>query len=180
MTNSFTSIHLKCRIFFAVLPLFILSCTHARKSILSNEKNQYDVGHITFDESLDDPNFRLCDSLNIFEYYNTDSHFKDNKDKISHYFLQHFSPAPDAPKQSGYITVKFIINCNGVTGRFRVFQMDSSYRSFTFDKRVSDQLLNLTKGLKGWKPAFYEGKVYDSYQYITFRLRNGNIISISP
>jgi len=180
MTNSFTSIHINCSIFLAVLPLFILSCTHAQQSTLSIEKNQYEVGHITFDESLDDPNFHLCDTLNLFQYYNTDSHFKDNKDKISHYFLQLYKPVTDIPQQCGYLTVKFIINCNGVTGRFRVFEMDSSYRSFAFDKRISDQLLNLTKALKGWKPAFYEGKVYDSYQYITFRLRDGKIIRINP
>jgi hypothetical protein len=165
---------------FLLFPLFFLSSTYAQQPIPGNDKNQFEVGHITFDAVLDDTSFHICDSTNLFQYYNTDSYYKSNKDKIAQYFLQRFTPISNTPHQNGYITVKFIINCNGVTGRYRVFEMDSSYQSFTFDKRISEQLLNLTKALKGWKPAYYKGKVYDSYQYITFRFRDGKIISISP
>jgi hypothetical protein len=41
-------------------------------------------------------------------------------------------------------------------------------------------LMDLVKQLRGWQPAVYKGKIYDSYQYITFRIRNGKIISITP
>ena len=162
------------------LTFFTLTASFAQKPS-SIDKPTRNVGDILFDKSLDDSDFHVCDSSGVFQYYNTDSYFLDNKDSFRRYFFSRFNPVPaTTPEQSGYVTVKFIINCDGMTGRFRVLEMDSSSRPFTFDKRISGQLLSLVRAWKNWKPAKYKGRFYDSYQYITFRMRNGSIISISP
>lgn len=138
------------------------------------------VGDIAFDPSVDDPAFRLCDSARVFQYYNTESYFLDHKDSIRRCFLSRFIPVAGVKGQSGFITVKFIINCDGLTGRYRLSEMDSSYQPYHFDPMVSGQLLSLVKGLSHWEPALYKGRYYDSYQYITFRMRDGHILTISP
>ncbi len=121
----------------------------------------------------------MFDSSRVFQYYNTQAYFLDNKDSLRRYFLDGFKPG-DAKGPSGYVTVKFIINCSGMTGRFRLLEMDSAYQPGHFDARMTGQLLSLVKGWKNWKPPHYKGKFYDSYQYITFRISNGKVISISP
>ena len=138
------------------------------------------VGDIPFDSRLDDSSFHLCDTAIVFQYYNTGSYFLKNKDSLGRYFLSQFIFVPEAARESGYITVKFVINCKGLTGRFRVYGMDSGYQAARFNERLSGELLSLVKHWKFWEPASYGGKIFDSYQYITFRIRNGNIISISP
>jgi hypothetical protein len=139
----------------------------------------HSVGDIPFDPTLDDSAFHLCDSLHVFQYYNTTAYFLINKDSLRRYFLSGFKPG-NARGVSGYITVKFIINCSGMTGRFRLLEMDSTYRLAHFSDDITGQLLSLVKGWNNWKPSHYKGKFYDCYQYVTFRIRNGKIISISP
>ncbi len=138
------------------------------------------VGDIPFDSLQDDPAFIVCNPKQVFQYYNTISYYKDHKKEIVQYLLANFRTQDSFQDQNGYLTVKFIINCHGNTGRFRLLEMDSSYQPTHFREGVSQQLLSLVKQLSGWQPAVYKQKVYDSYQYITFRIRNGKIIRISP
>jgi hypothetical protein len=138
------------------------------------------VGEIPFDSLQDDPQFTVCNEKKVFQYYNTGSYYKDHKNEIVKYLLGHYKPEDNFGDQHGYLSVKFIINCKGETGRFRLFEIDSNYQPASFNKALSGQLLSLVKQLHGWQPAVYKEQVYDSYQYITFRIRNGKIISITP
>lgn len=137
------------------------------------------VGDIPFDPSKDDPGFIVCDTQYVLQYYSTASWYKDNKKEIAQFLTSRFTPS-DTLYQTGYITIRFIINCKGETGRFRMYELDSSYQAFHFSKKISGQLLQLVKQVKGWQPAKYDNHVFDSYQHIIFRIRNGKIISISP
>ena len=162
------------QLFFTLLFLIcIMSAAFAQ------QVRKPDVGDIAFDPNLDDTAFHVCGDY-AFQYYNSASYYKNHKDSISAFILQQYHPPVNGANQSGYVTVRFIINCQGQTGRFRVFEMDSSYQPFVFDKVISSQLLNLVKSVKSWRAAAYKGSFYDSYQYICFRIRNSKIISISP
>jgi hypothetical protein len=169
------------RIFMCLLVAFsfLSSTAQPPSSPPSPRLPSHAVGDIPFDPALDDSAFHLCDSSRVFQYYNTEAYFLDNKDSLRLYFLNWFKPG-DVKDPSGYVTVKFIINCSGMTGRFRLLEMDSTYQPVHFDDLITGQLLSLVKGWKNWKPPHYKGKFYDSYQYITFRIVNGKIISISP
>lgn len=138
------------------------------------------VGDIPFDSLQDDPAFVVCNPELVLQYYNTNAYYKDHKKEITKYLLDNFSTQDSFLNQDGFLTIRFIINCKGNTGRFRLFEMDNDYQPVHFKKALSQQLLGLVKQLSGWQPAVYKQKVYDSYQYITFRIRNGKIISISP
>jgi hypothetical protein len=140
------------------------------------------VGDIHFSAALDDPAFVVCDTQWVFQYYNTGSWYKEHKRSIEQYFREHYnSPTiADSTTQTGYITIRFVINCQGHTGWFRLSEMDSGYHAFHFDPRISGQLLDETKTLEGWKPAVYRNKTYDSYQYITFKLKRGHIECLLP
>lgn len=162
----------------AVLPflLFFLSLQGSAQETTFPEH----VGEIPFDSQQDDPRFTICNEKQVFQYYNTNSYYKDHKNEIVKYLLSHYDPEGNFGDQNGYLTIKFIINCKGETGRFRVFEMDNNYQPASFNKALSGQLLHLVKELRGWQPAVYKGQIYDSYQHITFRIRKGKIISITP
>jgi hypothetical protein len=138
------------------------------------------VGDIPFDSLQDDPGFVVCNPKHVLQYYNTKSYYKDHKKEIIKYLLDNFNSQDSLQDQNGFLTIRFIINCNGNTGRFRLFEIDSNYQPIHFKEAFSQQLLSLVKQVSGWQPAVYKQKVYDSYQYITFRIRKGKIISISP
>ena len=138
------------------------------------------TGDIAYNATLDDSTFIVCNPKVVFQYYNTDSYYKQHKREIEHYFKSRFHPIVQSADQTGYLTIRFIINCSGKTGRFRMKELDANYQPHQFDAGISNQLLKLTKELQGWQPAVYKDVIYDSYQYITFKLKKGAIECVLP
>ena len=137
------------------------------------------VGDIAFDATLDDPNFKICNEKGIAQYYNFGGvRFKGEKPKITEHF-QNYKEI-QAPGETGYITIRFIVNCEGKTGRFRIQEMDNDYKAKSFRKEIHDQLLSLTKSLDGWVIAINQGYLFDYYQYLTFKIEDGKLIEIMP
>ena len=93
--------------------------------------------------------------------------------------MQQYDPEK-AARESGLIRIRFIVNCKGETGRFRVLAMNPDYQEKAFDESITSQLLTITKGLNGWKPKEFRGTVYDYYQYLIFKIQDGKIVKILP
>ena len=138
------------------------------------------IGDIKPDPKLDDSTFRACRESNIPQYYSIESGFEGEKPAIKRYFEQNFKKNRAWAKENGYITVRFVVNCNGQTGRFRVLEMSPEYQSKKFPPALSDQLLQLTKQMIGWLPGKSENIPYDYYQYLSFTITKGEITQITP
>ena len=149
---------------------------------LSAQTNSFplNTGDIAFNALLDDSSFIICNPNEVFQYYNTGSYYKQHKREIEQYFKRNYRPAVQTTEQTGYLTIRFIINCSGKTGRFRMYELDAHHQPYKFDDRISSQLMTLTKDLKNWQPAEYKNKIYDSYQYISFKLKKGAIECVLP
>ena len=168
-------------IYYSLLILLISNCTPTP----TIEKNYPEhVGDIAEDPQLDDPNFKVCNEDYVIQYYSanytsTPQLYKGEKPAILEYFKQYSHPKTEG--QSGYITIRFIVNCKGETGRFRMQQMGSNHQAFTFDEAISSQLMKLTKALPDWQAYHHtNGEIIDYYQYLTFKLQDGQIIEILP
>lgn len=158
-----------------LLPTF-LSC----QSEKSMSKYPAHVGDIQFDEKLDDSNFKTC-FVNpfSFQYYNFDGfQYKGEKFEIEKK-LERLNLKSDK-NSNGYITIRFVVNCEGKPGMFRVKQMDENYKETVFDKTFTNQLLEFTKSLNEWIPKEYLGIKINYYQYLTFKIENGKVSEILP
>lgn len=159
-----------------ILPT-LLSC-QSEKNV---NKYPFFVGDIQFDEKLDDKDFKRCNSEKSFsyQYYNFDD-FEYEGEKIE--IIRQFEKLNISSEKNinGYITIRFLINCEGKSGIFRVQQMNSSYKEEILDKKFSENLLNFTKSLKGWKTQEEKEKKVDYYQYLTFKIRDGKVTEILP
>ncbi|HEY5825628.1 MAG TPA: hypothetical protein VIT44_14740, partial [Cyclobacteriaceae bacterium] len=83
------------------------------------------VGDIAFDAKLDDPEFRICAEHSVYlQYYNFGKgvQYKGEKPAIEEHFKEVYSNK--MPSETGYITIRFVVNCAGKTGRFRVQEMN--------------------------------------------------------
>ena len=58
--------------------------------------------------------------------------------------------------------------------------MDEDYNEKTFLMSITDQLMEITKGLRGWKKKTYKGEAIDYYQYLIFKMEDGQIKEILP
>ena len=124
--------------FISSIHFFLLAATACgqQREAIKDTLPLRQVGEIYYNAALDDPAFKICRPDRIFEYYNTRSCFKDHKKEIVQYFNdQYKAPAgPGAGRQTGFLTIRFIINCEGLAGWFRLSGLDSSCHVFDFDE----------------------------------------------
>ena len=78
------------------------------------------------------------------------------------------------------IRIRFIVNCYGNTGRFRIIGSDENYNEMEFDSRITNQLLKITRALDEWGIKSDGHKSIDYYQFLIFRINNGQLIEIMP
>jgi len=164
---------------YSLIAIVFNSCGHAQHNSPSYPEH---VGDISFDDKLDDTNFKVCtNENNIPQYYNFGKGLQYTGEKIAidKYFGENFKNKIQK-NETGFLTIRFIVNCEGKTGRFRVEGMDSHYQVKKFDKELENQILKLTMQLDGWIAGELQGQKLDYYQYLTFKLEEGQLIEIMP
>lgn len=139
------------------------------------------VDDILFDSALDDPNFKLCNTEEqVIQYFNDGKSilYEGGKPAIDAIFSAGYQPV--AKNESGLVRIRFIVNCLGETGRFRLMSSGLDYQPFEFSPKITDQLLELTKSMKGWKPKIWKDLKVDYYQYLVFKVEAGKLTHILP
>jgi len=139
------------------------------------------IGDAVADPVLDSEEFQLCyDEKRVMQYFNFSSglQYEGEKKALVRWFNENYV----APKstQSGFVRIRFIVNCHGDAGRFRMIASDENYQEQTFDSAITDQLLAITKSLDGWLPQPIDEDHKDYYQYLVFKINNGTITEILP
>jgi hypothetical protein len=149
--------------------------------IPKNSKYLSMVGDIAHDPKLDDPNFTLCDDKNTKQYHNLheEMQYEGEKYALDQTFTSQFKADPKI-KDSGMIRIRFMVNCKGHTGRFRLMSSDYDYKEKQFNSAITDQLMEITKGLTGWKILSDKSGPKDYHQYLIFKITDGQIKEILP
>lgn len=166
-------------IFLFVLAFFS-ACQPSKKARSAGTDYPNNIGDILPDSALDDPSFHACRESNIPQYYSIQSGYAGEKPAILRYFRENFRKEKSFGSENGFITIRFVVNCNGQTGRFRVLEMGQDYKPKTFSEPLRNRLLQLTKQMPGWLPGKSENIPYDYYQYLTFTIVQGDIAQITP
>ena len=160
-----------------LLLIFISSCNSKE----TESKYLRWVGDIAEDLTIDDPDFEVCREKKAMQYFNFSRglQYKGEKYALEKEVREKYDPGEVSP-ESGLIRIRFIVNCKGQTGRFRITAMDSTYQEKQFDTLITEQLLSIVRGLKGWKMMPDNENPKDYYQYLIFKIDNGQIIEILP
>lgn len=170
---------MKKRILTFALFVSIFACKNDEKKSETLYLNH--VGDTHFVAETDSTGFQPCHPDLAYQYYNFggSARFKGEKPAIERYFRERYK-AEENQQENGYFTVRFLVNCEGKSSWFRTEAMDLEYQPKQFHSAISNQLLQLTKALEGWTVAEYEGQTYDYYQYLTFKIENGQLSEILP
>lgn len=174
------------------------------QSILSNEELNFDlvldeimtlgefesraahgthrVGYIDTLETIDDHTlFNTCfhpDKIN--DYYNDDrAGFLGGKGRLKAILKEKLVPSK-IKNESGYLTFRFVVNCNGEAGWFVTEEAGLDYDKKKFSQECKMHLYNILKTEKNWKNLKIGQDARDAYTYITFKIKNGTIIEILP
>ncbi|MDR2914454.1 MAG: hypothetical protein LBV74_06450 [Tannerella sp.] len=176
--------------------LFLSSSISSLIAQVGYIEKRNNVGDIVFDASTDNPKFDLIDEINILPYNSICGFLiEGERFRVLEYYCNNFK-SDTIDGVTGYITIRFIVNFKGETDRFRVYEMDNKYNPCKFPDNISKSLLELTRNLDGWITLFDDkfdyynciemeknGEIkyaYDYYQYILFKMKDGQIETILP
>ncbi|WP_026754097.1 hypothetical protein [Sediminibacter sp. Hel_I_10] len=140
---------------------------------------EYAAHYINPDTALLNDGFKVCDDTYIAQYYNTPaSPYPNGKNGFRTYINSNYENRNYS--DSGYLNIRFIINCEGDTGRFVIHENNLDLEPKTFNKDLVDQLFKLTSELKDWKPTILREDPKDAYMYVSYRIEHGEIVEIIP
>ena len=167
----------KILLLLILIPLFSFG---QNKSITKSTYPNY-IGDIEFNPESDNPKFELCFEKHIFQYFNTGEglEYEGEKSAIEKVFIENYK-SEKINGETGLIRINFVVNCKGKIDRFRLISMDENYNKKVFLKSITDQLLRITKNLNGWKAKKINEKDIDYYQYLIFKIENGQLKEILP
>jgi hypothetical protein len=151
------------------------------KSETQNSILYGDIGDIKYDNNLDSANFKLChEDLSLqFNYNGIGLIYQGEKTTLIRHFQEHFK-SKIIEGETGFITIRFIINCQGKAGRYRLSEMGIDLKKRKFNEEIRQGILEATKSLNGWVPYTYKDNTYDYYQYLVFKIEDAQLIEILP
>ncbi|WCO01944.1 hypothetical protein [Psychroserpens ponticola] len=144
-----------------------------------NEPFEHASHYIDPETALLNEGFNICDENYILQYYNTQElPYPNGKNGFRNYI--NLAYVNDNYPDSGYLNIRFIINCEGEVGRFVIHENNLDLEPNTFSENLKNQLFKLTSEAKGWKPIFLHEDNRDSYMYVSYRIEHGEITEIIP
>lgn len=132
------------------------------------------VGDLSVNEQQDG-DFQVCNEDRIFQYYNLDTDYKGGKKAIKQEILSRLESLDF--NNPGLITARFIVNCNGDTGRFRYKSTDLDLKEIKVNSENIKKIKSAVLSLQNWNSP-EENRVFDSYYVLNFKIRNNKIVDI--
>lgn len=172
---------MKAYIFLTIITLAI-SCNVVENDSKNEPTYLRWVGDITYDPLKDSPEFNICNGEeNVVQYFHSGMGpvYKGEKLHVLRTYKNKYKPVSDK-NQNGLIRIRFIVNCEGRAGRFRVLQSDLNFVETKFNNKIISQLLEITKDIDEWVILQKDNKPVDYYYYLIFKIIDGQITEILP
>ena len=114
------------------------------------------------------------------EYYMVGTHYQGGRRALQRYFKTQYEYKKAYQNETGFLTLRFMVNCKGETGKYEVLGASSNLKEKNFSPGLVQEFVELTQQLTDWIPGESQGTKLDSFIYITFRLKEGKLLEISP
>lgn len=158
-----------------IFAIFIIGC---KKKEVRLNLPPYPIGYIPYSAKLDDPLFELCNDSVIIENGSRHSSYLGGVKSIFEHFKTLSSQLKYLKGVSGYLTVRFIMNCHGEKDRYRVLGINNRYKAKEFPTDLTNIILEAVKQMSGWQVAVFQDEKCDSYNMLTFKIIDGQINDI--
>lgn len=131
--------------------------------------------------------FWRCDSSRMAYHFHKGhgkERYKIESKLVKEIIKQKYTPQKDS-SNTGILTLQFMVNCKGEVGQFNIIQCDYNYNPIQFNSRLIHSFTKIIQELNVFKHIILKNKEgveinYDYLSYLTFKLKNGEIIDILP
>lgn len=122
-----------------------------------------------------------CPNLNYY-YYHIGGKYPESSYTLLKKTQTFLKTSDKGFDSSGYITFRFLIECNGkMMRKVQVLQTNDKYQSIYFDKQLVNLLFQFLTTLDKWKsPKSKEGAPISYYAFLTFKIKDGKVCNVIP
>ena len=121
-----------------------------------------------------------CDSSYLLYYYQANTKYPVATNTILEETRRYLAKTNKKYTGNGYITLRFIVNCEGKIYSVKVLQVDENYKSTHFDKHLVSDLNDYLHTLDRWEKGLsaYHLKNVNYIAYMSFRIKNGEVDNV--
>lgn len=163
-------------ILIALISLFT-SCASKKFEVANNTEFHHNVGDITFNPIQDNPDFSFCDSTKIRSGRTTVT-LKEGNESIRSFCLENFENQSQFESFSGFVTIRFLVNCKLEADRFRAHSMDYSFAPEVCPAALESHLIYIVSQLDNWTLSTDRYTQTDFSKFINFKIKDGAIEKI--
>lgn len=144
---------------------------------VNREAYQHDAGYIELQNARFVEGFNLCENGRLVGYYSSAAPeiYKGSKYTFRQYIVGNFTITSAI---SGYLDLRFHINCRGEVGNVEVNELDSDLRPAKLGDRLVEQLVKLSIRNENWQIKSSSTDNY--YMYLIYKIENGAVSEILP
>lgn len=124
--------------------------------------------------------FEPCDNY-IYDYYNgdPDAGSAGGKRALVRWLEEQLDPKL-LEGQSGYLTFRFVINCEGEAGYFITEEAGLDFAVKQFPDALIQHVYLQLQAFGNWVPTVIREEKADAYAYVTLKLKDGELIDLLP
>lgn len=124
--------------------------------------------------------FKPCGDY-IYDYYNGDPDAGPRGGKrVMVRWLEEKLDVNLLKGQSGYLTFRFVINCEGQAGYFITEEASLDFAVKQFPDELIQHVYAQLVAFDNWQPTTIREEVADAYTYVTLKLKDGELIDVLP
>ncbi len=160
-----------------LLSLYFIGCIDNNVVLTSKHEItsiDHDLSYIPYDARFDNSNYNICDSTGISSGRNRLKYIggtsKLRKDITSKYLYNH-----EYGTFSGYIVVRFLVNCEGKSGRYRGRSLNLDFSPVNAPADLLKYSIELVKSLDTWIKSSGKDSRKEYSKYINLKINNGRI-----
>ena len=135
------------------------------------------VGDISFDATKDNPDFKLCNPSAVWQGYWLKTKMDETTQAVEQEFKGRFQTKDEWKNESGLIRIRFVVNCQGQSDRFRLLELDFDLNEKKFSESLRAHLLTVAKGIQ-WPARRANQQTMDYYHHFSIRITNGQLTDI--
>ncbi len=158
-----------------LLMTWLLGCNTQKAEKALQYPDQF--GEIKFNADLDNPAFELCDASNIV-HSRVSLNYEGGRKRIEEICKEKVNGRENPYAFSGYILVRFLVNCKGQSDRFRIETLDDGFEKKACPDALILRVEKAVRSLDAWTITKPENEGKDHSKYLNFKMINGRVDAI--
>ena len=159
------------------LIFILLLCFFTNKSFAQSDDYSLHFAPDTYDTVCVK---QFCEQLLPLQYWRLNAKNSKSSYQILKEWKSFYKIAEGVEVNTGFLTIRFVVNCKGEPCCFRFYEVDKTYKKINFSEDLKSQLTMFVKQLGGWKLVKYEGVPTDYYYYLTFKIQDNDFKTVAP